>query len=178
MDLGDSLLVSIWTYNHDQTVIHSFVPVGEATRLNGQSYRAGGSTSLYDTYVKGVNSLITYAQDLEASGTPTRSIAVIITDGDDTNSTQDRDGSQCALINEDLLKSEKFILGFVGLSRDNNDIRFTNTAKRMGFPDKAISNVTNMDRDAIKEMFHTISRQSVSVSQGQIAPGANSGLFS
>lgn len=177
LDLGDSILVSIWTYNHNQEVVHSFVPVDEATRLNKNSYITGGSTSLYDTYVKGINSLLTYAQDLEGAGTPTRCIAVIITDGEDTSS-RDNDTQECALINTDLLRSEKFILGFVGLSRDTDDTYFTMIAEKMGFPNKAIRNVKNMNRDAIKEMFHMISRQSISVSKGQINPGANSGLFS
>ena len=176
-DDSDSILVSMWTYNHDQTVIHSFLPVEEAIRLDGNNYRASGMTSLYDTYVKGVNSLIVYAQDLEAAGTPTRSIVVVLTDGEDTSSRNNSE-VQCAQINNDLLRSEKFVLGFVGLDRFSDDAFFTKIAKDMGFPDKAIRNVTNMDRDAIKEMFHMISRQSISVSKGQINPGQNSGLFS
>ena len=174
---ADSILVSVWTYNQDQNVIHSFLPVEEAIRLDGSNYRASGMTSLYDTYVKGVNSLITYAQDLEAAGTPTRSIVVLVTDGEDTSSRNNFE-VECAKINEDLLRSEKFVLGFVGLSRSSDDSYFTDIAEQMGFPPKAIRNVKNMDRDAIKDMFHMISRQSVSVSKGNIQPGQNSGLFS
>jgi hypothetical protein len=44
----DAVLLACWTFSGTMDVLHSYVPVSDATRLDAKNYRASGSTALYD----------------------------------------------------------------------------------------------------------------------------------
>lgn len=169
---ADEILLSVWLFNEDQNVMHSFVPLNDVVTLDGQNYRPAGMTSLYNTYVKALGANVAYAQDLRDNGTPTRSVVVLMTDGEDTVGASS--SGQCNTITRNLLTSETLIVGFVGVG---DDAHFTDIAKSMGIPDGCVRVEKNTDAHSVRELFNVISQSVIKASQGQIDPGANAGFF-
>ncbi len=168
----DSILVALWTFNDEQDVVHSYVPVMDATTLDRKSYRSRGATALYDTWCGALASNVAYAQRLRDSGTPCRSVVVVITDGED-NSSRRRAGD-CARISRDLLASEQFVLAFVGVGSDAD---FRVVARKMGVPDSCVEVQKSATPSALRSVFQMVSQSAIRASQGLIAPGANAGFF-
>src|SRR5688572_1339188 len=44
----DSVLLALWTFNDRPKVVHSYVPISDAARLDATTYQGSGSTALYD----------------------------------------------------------------------------------------------------------------------------------
>jgi hypothetical protein len=168
----DSILVALWLFNDQVRVSHSYVPVPDAARLDAKSYSAMGSTVLYDAWCDALASNVAYAQRLRDSGTPTRSVAVVITDGEDTGSK--RTAAHCARLTKDLLASEQFVLGFVGVG---DDVDFFAVARSMGLPDRSILVQKDVKKDALRRAFQLVSQSAIRASQGLIKPGAQAGFF-
>lgn len=169
----DAVLVALWTFQSDATVVHSYVPVDDATRLEpGQSYVLGGTTHLYDTFIDASAANVAYAQQLRDAGTPVRSIVVVITDGEDVGSR--RPARACKRLADDLLKSEQFVLAFVGVG---GDVDFHQVARSMGFPDGCIMVQKDATPTGIRAAFQMVSRSAIRASQGKIRPGATAAFF-
>src|SRR3954466_9994272 len=122
----DSILMALWTFNDDLRVVHSYVGLDDVTRLDDKSYAGLGCTRLYDTWCDALTANVAYAQQLRNSGTPCKSVVVIITDGAAVGSK--RRAVDCERISRDLLASEQFTLAFVGVG---NAVDFTKVAKEM-----------------------------------------------
>lgn len=168
----DAVLLACWTFDHEAKVLHSYVPVDEATRLDARNYRGGGATSLYDTWCDALTANVTYAQRLRDGGTPTRSVVVVVTDGEDVGSK--RTAGHCARLSKDLLASELFTLAFVGVGRD---VDFEQVAKAMGVPAGCILVQKDATPSGLRRAFQLVSRSAIRASQGRIAPGAAAGFF-
>jgi uncharacterized protein YegL len=168
----DSILVALWTFNDRQKVLHSYVPVTDATRLDQKNYCGQGCTRLYDTWCDALAANVAYAQQLRMSGTPCRSVVVVITDGADVGSK--RTAGDCARISRDLLASEQFVLAFVGVG---NEADFRKIARRMGVPDGCIAVQKNATPSGLRQVFQMVSQSAIRASQGQIQPGAGAGFF-
>jgi Mg-chelatase subunit ChlD len=166
----DSIMLALWLFNHDQEVVHSYVPVEQATRLDKRNYRSCGTTRLYDTWCDALAANVAYAEQLKASGTPCRSIIVVLTDGEDTTSS--RTPGDCAVLSADLLASEQFVLAFVGVG---NDADFRQVAKAMGIPDGSIQVQSQATPRALRQAFQLVSQSALRASQGQVQPN---GFFS
>jgi hypothetical protein len=168
----DSVLLALWTFNDQPKVVHAYVPVDEATRLDSKTYRGRGATRLYDTWCDALTANVAYAQRLRDGGTPTRSIVVVLTDGEDVGST--RTSRDCSKLSKDLLASELFTLAFVGVGKD---VDFELIAAAMGIP----SGCVHVQRDAtatgLRKTFQLVSRSAIRASQGKVAPGVNAGFF-
>lgn len=168
----DAVLLACWTFDHEAKVLHSYVPVDEATRLDARNYRGGGATSLYDTWCDALTANVTYAQRLRDGGTPTRSVVVVVTDGEDVGSK--RTAGHCARLSKDLLASELFTLAFVGVGLD---VDFEQVAKAMGVPAGCILVQKDATPSGLRRAFQLVSRSAIRASQGSIAPGAAAGFF-
>jgi uncharacterized protein YegL len=166
-----SILMALWTFNHDIAVKHSFVPVSDAERLDN-TYYGQGSTRLYDTWCDALASNVAYAQQLRDGGTPCRSVVVVITDGADYGSN--RTAGQCKKISTDLLKSEQFILAFVGVGDDTD---FRKVARAMGIPDGCVAVQKDVRPSELRKMFQMVSQSAIRASQGRIQPGASASFF-
>src|SRR5262249_23084883 len=46
----DSILMALWTFNDDVRVVHAYVPICDAMRLDKKNYAGVGCTKLYDTW--------------------------------------------------------------------------------------------------------------------------------
>lgn len=168
----DEILVALWTFNHHSAVVHSYLPVGDAARLDRNSYRGSGATSLYDVWCDGLAANVAYAEQLRASGTPCRSLAVVITDGEDVGSR--RKAADCARLSRDLLASEQFVLAFVGVGREAD---FRKVARSMGVPPGCVLVQTSATPQALRQAFQLVSQSAIRVSQGLVQPGAQAGFF-
>lgn len=168
----DSVMMALWSFNQTQNVYHSYVPIPDAVRLTAQNYQSGGSTALYDTWCDALAANVAYATQLRATGTPCRSIVVVITDGADYGSQ--RRASHCAQISKDLLASEQFVLAFVGVGSDTD---FRGVAKKMGIPDGCVLVASAATPTELRRAFQMVSQSAIRASQGQIKPGANAGFF-
>jgi uncharacterized protein YegL len=168
----DSVLLALWTFNDSQKVVHSYVPVDDATRLDSRNYRAGGATRLYDTWCDALTANVAYAQRLRDGGTPTRSIVVVVTDGEDVGSS--RPSRDCAKLSKDLLASELFTLAFVGVGKDTD---FELIAAAMGIPKGCVHVQRDATPGGLRKTFMFVSKSAIRASQGKIAPGANAGFF-
>jgi uncharacterized protein YegL len=166
----ESLLVALWTFHDQATVVHAYVPVVEAAALDAATYRSAGSTRLYDTWCDALAANIAYAQQLREGGTPTKSIVVVITDGEDTSSQ--RSPADCARLARDLLASEQFVLAFVGVG---SDVDFRAVARSMGVPSSCIEVQNNTNPAALRQTFRLVSQSAIRVSQSVI--GAGTGFF-
>lgn len=168
----DSVLLALWTFNGDQKVLHSYVPVEDATRLDAKTYRAGGATRLYDTWCDALTANVAYAQRLRDGGTPTRSVVVVVTDGEDVGST--RTSPTCAKLSKDLLASELFTLAFVGVGKDT---QFELIAAAMGVPVGCVHVQRDATPSGLRKTFQLVSKSAIRASQGKVAPGVNAGFF-
>ncbi len=168
----DSVLLACWTFSTDMDVLHSYVPVEDAVRLDARNYRGAGSTRLYDTWCDALTANVAYAQRLRDGGTPTRSVVVVVTDGEDVGSK--RGTAACAKLSKDLLASELFTLAFVGVG---GDVDFEKVAKAMGVPAGCILVQKDATPGALRRTFQLVSRSAIRASQGRIQPGVNAGFF-
>lgn len=168
----DSILIGLWTFNSSVDVVHSYVPVHDAVRLDQKNYRGTGYTRLYDAWCDALAANVAYAQQLRDSGTPVRSVVVVITDGEDTGSR--RKARHCKRLSEDLLKSEQFVLAFVGVGVEAG---FRRIAKGMGVPDGCVEVQSQATPSALRQVFQMVSRSAIRASQGRIKPGVNAGFF-
>lgn len=168
----DAVLLACWTFAGGMDVLHSYVPVDEATRLDAKNYRASGSTALYDTWCNALAANVAYAQRLRDGGTPTRSVVVVVTDGEDVGSQ--RTAADCARLSRDLLASELFTLALVGVG---SDVNFEHVAKAMGIPPGCILWEKDATPSGLRRAFQLVSRSAVRASQGRIQPGAAAGFF-
>jgi hypothetical protein len=168
----DSILLALWTFNDRPKVVHSYVPVSDAIRLDAKNYRGTGTTALYDTWCDALAANVAYSQKLRDSGTPVRSVVVVITDGEDVSSK--RRAQDCERLSRDLLASEQFVLAFVGVGKEAN---FRSVAKAMGVPDGCVEVQSDATASGLRSVFQMVSRSAIRASQGQIKPGAAAGFF-
>jgi hypothetical protein len=154
-------------------VQHSYVPLDDAITLTSKNYRPSGTTSLYDTWCNALAANVAYAEMLRASGTPCRSIVVVITDGEDTCST--RSEADCHRLSSDLLASERFTLAFVGVG---NEADFRRVAHAMGIPRGCVEVQRQATPQTVRRAFQMVSQSAIRASQGLIQPGQNAGFFS
>jgi hypothetical protein len=164
--------MALWTFASNLDVLHSYLPVSDAVRLDARNYRANGSTRLHDTWCDALAANVAYAQRLRDGGTPCRSVVVVITDGEDVGSQ--RSAGDCARLSRDLLASEQFVLAFVGVGKEVN---FAAVAKSMGVPDGCVLVQKDATATSLRRAFQLVSQSAIRASQGRIAPGAAAGFF-
>lgn len=172
----DNILIAQWKLGNNAELLHSYLPVEQAVRLDKVNYNPQHSTALYDVWIDALASNVAYAQQLKSAGTPVKSIVVVITDGQDNSSRKYRIGD-CKKINTDLLQSEQFILAFVGAGRDKADEDlFREIAKDMGFPDGAVLTI-NATASEIRKVFNVISQSAIRASQKAVSIAAQNSFF-
>ena len=168
----DAILMALWTFSSSLDVLHSYLPVTDAVRLDAKNYQAHGSTRLYDTWCDALAANVAYAQRLRDGGTPCRSVVVVITDGEDVGSK--RNAGECARLSRDLLASEQFVLAFVGVGKD---VDFHGVARSMGVPDGCVLVQRDATATALRQAFQMVSQSAIRASQGKIQPGVAAGFF-
>lgn len=168
----DAMLLALWTFNDDVRVVHSYVGVDEATKLDKATYAGVGGTRLYDVWCDALAANVAYAQRLRDSGTPCKSVVVVVTDGEDSCSS--RRVGECARLSRDLVASELFTLAFVGVG---NGAEFTKIAKAMGVPDGNVIVQSQATPSALRKVFRLVSQSAIRASRSLVGPGGATGGF-
>jgi len=169
---NDSILLGQWAMCLDDPY-HSYVPVDQATKFDSNNYKADGSyTPLYDRWAEVLMANVAYAQQLRATGTPVRSVAVVITDGWD-NGSRKFTANKCAQIAKDLIASEQFVLAFIGVG---DDVDFRTVGLSMGIPDGAIL-LAGSSPSEMRRVFRMLSQSVIRASQTAIDPSAAQNTF-
>lgn len=168
----DSILMALWTFDDELRVVHAYVGLDDVTRLDKKNYHGRGCTRLYDTWCDALAANVAYADRLRSSGTPCRSVVVVVTDGEDVGSK--RSAADCAKASRALLATEQFTLAFVGVGASD----FHAIARAMGIPDGSVAVQSQATPSAIRQVFRMVSQSAIRASQGKITPGPNGGFFS
>ncbi len=142
-------------------VLCAYMPVSQTTALDDRSYRASGSTPLYDESVAILGTVVAKTQELTAAGVPSRSVTVILTDGADCKSRR-YDARGVKAIVSDMLKTEGHIVAAVGLSGVTD---FRRVFHEMGIEDRWILTPGSSPTD-IRAAFRVISQTAIRTSQG------------
>lgn len=167
----DAFLIGQWALNR-QSPYHSYVPVDQATKLDGRNYRPNGDTPLYDRWCQALAANVAYAAQLRATGTPVRSIIAVITDGGN-NSSRTFNEVDCRRIAKDLIASEQFILAFIGVGDESY---FRQIAKDMGIPDGAVL-IAGASASEMRKVFRLLSQSVIRASQTAVDPAAAQNAF-
>ncbi len=172
----DNILIAQWKLGDESELIHSYVPVEQAERLTKSNYNPRSGTALYDVWVEVLTANIAYAQKLKSKGTPVKSIVVVLTDGQDTSSRK-YGVNDCDRINKEVLKSEQFIIAFVGVGNDAKDAAaFMLIAQEMGFPDGSIL-TTDATESELRKAMGFVSRSALRASQKAVTPSGQNSFF-
>ncbi|MCB9795637.1 MAG: VWA domain-containing protein [Alphaproteobacteria bacterium] len=170
--VADDILLALWTFADRSRVVHSYLPVGDATRLDKGNYQASGGTALYDAWCDALTANLAYAQTLRDGGTPCRSVVVVITDGEDVCSK--RSAHDCASLSRDVLASEQFSLAFVGVGQEAD---FRAVAKRMGVPQDSVLVCQSATPAGLRQAFQLVSQSTIRASRAMVRPGGGAGFF-
>jgi hypothetical protein len=165
----DSILVSSWLFGTSSTLLHGFVSLDDAVRLDRSNYDPDGMTALYDGVLDAFTSTAAYAKTLLDQGYRVKVVIVVLTDGEDNASKILP--SQVKKVAEDLLNMEIYVLALVafgsGFAYD--------AAESMGFPKENVIEY-GLDQRDIRHAFTLVS--SSVIRQSQIQVGGSTSFFS
>ncbi len=140
----DAVLMALWTFNAEAKVLHGYLPVDEAVRLDVKSYRGAGATCLYDTWCDGSarRERRVRAAAARPERIPCRSVVVVVTDGEDVGSRRTRPRTERAS-RATCWRLEQFTLAFVGVGQA---VDFEAVAAAMGVPKGCVLRAERRDR--------------------------------
>jgi uncharacterized protein YegL len=159
-----SMLISSRVFGTKQKILYGFKQVEEiAKNPIGSDYVANGSsTALYDSVFDAMTGIRVYSESLKQSGVRTKGIVIVMSDGEDNNSVK-QNASDCKTLSEDFLKTESFVLVYVGFGSQD----LLQIASEIGFKDTLIS---TKDASQIRKTMGVISKSIIRQSQTQIIP--------
>lgn len=149
------------------SVLCPYTPLAGAPAMSSRNYDATGSTPLFDESVALLGTVIAKTREFADNGVPVRSVAVIITDGEDAASMRQSARDVQSLV-QDMLRGEQHIVAGLGL--DNGHTDFRAVFRSMGIEDRWIL-TPGADRKDIRAAFRVISQTAVRTSQGRVAAG-------
>lgn len=165
---ADELLMSTWTFSNQASLLHSYVPLPDAIRLDRNNYdpSQGDGTGLYDAVRDAITSTVAYAQNLRDSGvSPLKVVLLILTDGEDNTSSTSI--STIKSLIEDLIRQEFYTPVFVAFGFDGESV-----ARQMGIPD---GNIMSSGKTAseIRRIFRESSQSVIRTSTNMVGSTAN-----
>lgn len=168
---AESILASLWIFSKGGSsstrLIHGYTPIPQCPELTENEYSPDGSTPLYDAVMNGLTGIITYGQSLRDNGTRTKSIVVVISDGEENCSQIS--GAKVRRVSQDVLRAQEFVLSYVffGDEKDGDKI-----AQEIGFPPR--HRLTDKLGDSgIRRVFGQVSASVITTSQSMVSAGAN-----
>lgn len=166
---ADSILVSAWSFSADGDkqnnvrLIHGYTPVPQCPKLSAANYQIGGMTPLNDAVMNAVTGLISYGQTLRDNGTRTKSIVVVLSDGQENASSVTK--KSVKTLTADVLKSEEFVLSLVFFGDEQEGNR---AAEDIGFP--VHHRLTSqLDGAGIRRVFGAVSASVIATSQSKVS---------
>lgn len=135
-------------------VLTAYQPVDKIPVMDKGNYQATGGTPLYDESCVTLGTVMAKYLDLKNNGIQTRTITVIMTDGEDCGSNQ-HDASDVKTLIDDMMRDENHIVA--GVAFDNGRTTVRDTFQAMGVPDAWILTVNNTATD-IRKAFALVSK--------------------
>ncbi|MCB8985045.1 MAG: hypothetical protein H6659_14530 [Ardenticatenaceae bacterium] len=171
---ADDILVSTILFNDSVRLLHGYVALPDAQRLDPTSYDPYGATALYDAVAGGLANMVLYAQQLRQSGIMVRCIVIVYSDGEDNSSRQR--AQDVARTARELLKQEMYTLAYVGfVDGGQSAIGFKTKSKvnqaqqqtrrladEIGFTEALTA---GLNQSELRRIFHLVSMSTVRVSQ-------------
>ena len=142
-------------------ILFPYRTLDNAEKMTRRNYKADLGTPLYDQSVVLLGTVIAKAQEFSDNGVPTRTVTLIMTDGEDLHS-QGAEAKDVAAIVKDMLKTETHIIAAMGVKNPNVD--FNEVFKKMGIKDEWILTPGNTDAE-IRAAFRLFSQSALQASQ-------------
>ena len=165
---ASSILVSAWVFSNiygqdNVRLVHGYTPVPECPRLTKKIYDPNGATPLNDAVYNAQTGIISYGQTLRDSGTRTKCIVVVFSDGEENCSSIS--ASKVRTISDDLIKQEIYVLSYIFFGDEKDGDRI---AKQIGFPSQ--HRITaSLGESEIRRIFGAVSASVISASQTKIS---------
>ncbi len=151
-------------------VLYPYCLLGAALRMDSKNYDPQGGTPLYDQSVVLLGTVLAKSRQFAASGVPSRTVTLIITDGADEGSTRSRAKDVKALVT-DMLRAERHIIAALGVDDGSTDFR--EVFREMGISDRWIL-TPGHGAGEIRRAFQVFSQSAVRASAGSGSFGAAS----
>ncbi len=164
----DTILVSSWLFGTTPTLLHGFVGLSDAVRLDSHNYDPDGMTAMYDAVLDVLTSTTAYAKTLMDQGYRVRIVIVVLTDGEDNCSRPGAD-NKVAQVVRDLLITEVYTLALVAFGRGFA----LDAASAINFPSENVLENGGSERD----IRHALALVSSSVIRASTAKVASAGGF-
>lgn len=167
---SEIMLMSTWTFSYDSELLHSYLPLDEVILLDNQNYSPSGMTKLNDTVLDAITGAVAYAQTLRASGIRVKIVIIIVSDGEDNQSSHSI--GQVRTVIEDLFAQEIYTVSMVFLGSNGRSV-----ANSMGIPDGNLLEV-QASESSIRHAFNEMSKSVIRASQTVIGQGNSTSFFS
>ncbi|MDD4937866.1 MAG: hypothetical protein PHX34_02495 [Candidatus Shapirobacteria bacterium] len=154
-------------------ILHPYMPLTQAPRLDSSNYQANGGTPLYDETAVMLATVVAKTQEYSTQGISVRAISVIVTDGHDQHSVKFVSTDIKPLV-DDMLMSESHIIAAMGI--DDRLTNFVRVFGEMGLKKEWILTPKNSAHD-IRAAFRTVSQSAVRTSQAANFNSAAMGGF-
>jgi len=142
------------------TVLYPYVLIDQAVRMDSQNFDPMGGTPLYEQSLVTLGTVLAKTQEFAQSGVASRSVTIIITDGNDEHSRKRAIDVQAVV--KDMLMQESHIIAAMGIDDGRTDFRAVFT--EMGLEDRWILTPGNNPSD-IRRAFQLFSQSAVRASQ-------------
>lgn len=177
---ADAILCQVWIFSDDPRqgekcrLLHGYMPVPDCPELTPAQYDPDGGTPLWESIVRAMTGLVAYSQTLRDSGTRTKNILVVFSDGAENASDRKFTSPGIRQVVAALLKQENYVLSYCFFGDEKDAQRI---AAEIGFPDHHRLTVGQNDSD-IRRLFGQVSASVISASQSTVsASGLSQNTF-
>ena len=163
------ILVSTWVFSDEGRgkekvrLVHGYTAIPDCPQLTRANYNPDGTTPLNDAAWMTLTGILSYGQTLRDSGTRTKCIVIVLTDGDENASKTT--AVKVRTLAEDLLQQEIYVLSYVFFGDANQGAA---NAKKIGFPKQHMI-TSDLDDSSIRRRFGTVSASVISTSQTKVS---------
>lgn len=160
------ILAATWTFSSDVSLVHSFVPLTSAMRLDKNNYdpSQGYGTALYKAIFDAISATVPYVENLLNNGARVTVAIIIMSDG--LNNEPGVSQATIKTLITDLIAQELYTVAFVGLGIDAKTV-----AGEIGIPDGNILSAGSTTSE-IRRAMRQASISVIQVSNSMI--GSNS----
>ncbi len=166
----ESILVSLWVFSAETgeyvRLVHGYTPVADCPQLTPSDYAPDGGTPLNDAAHRGMSGLLLYGQTLRDSGTRTKSIMVVMSDGEENSSKLP--ATKVRTLSEDVLRSQEFVLSYIFFGSEADGDKY---AKKLGFPPQHRL-TSDLDDSGIRRVMRQVSASVITTSQTKVSAGS------
>ncbi len=139
-------------------ILNPVCPLKDAKRMNMSNYQANGGTPLYDETCVILGTVIKKTQEFIDAGVQVRTCTIIITDGNDEHSRNDKDGSVCKNITNDMFKIELKRHNICGMGINDGRTNFCQIFNNMGITNVLTPGNTQSE---IRKAFEVASQSAI-----------------